>query len=473
MRKMTSLTFYGGVKEIGGNKILLKDRDTKIFLDFGMSFGARAKYFEEFLTPRVANGIGDFLEMGLIPDLEGLYREDLMKHIGRKPEPADIDAVLITHAHADHVNYVSFLHKDIPIYCGETTYKILEAIHEQSKRSIESEVIEFKERPFRRGERKEPIYRKFNTFRTGDKFKIGSIEVEPIHVDHSVPGAYGFILYTSEGTIVYTGDIRLHGNNPQMTADFISRAAEEDVDALITEGTRINIPRDNSSEKMVYEKSKAAISGANNLVIVDFNFKDVDRFKTFYKIAQEQDRKLVVNFKHTCFIEKYHEDKKLNVPESTDEHIAILKQKRGTGTYTDSDYTDAYIKNRLDYPNLITAKDIRADPQKYMVVLNFWYFNNLIDIKPEPGSIYIHSLSEAFNEEMELSEERQEHWLEHFNLKKFQIHCSGHASGPELKEEIEKVNAKTIFPIHTEHPGMFRDLSARTKMVKYGKEYEI
>ncbi|GAF95596.1 unnamed protein product, partial [marine sediment metagenome] len=32
---MTSLTFYGGVDEIGGNKILLEDQDTRIFLDFG------------------------------------------------------------------------------------------------------------------------------------------------------------------------------------------------------------------------------------------------------------------------------------------------------------------------------------------------------------------------------------------------------------------------------------------------------
>ena len=36
---MTSLTFYGGVNEVGGNKILLEDKDTKVFLDFGMSFG--------------------------------------------------------------------------------------------------------------------------------------------------------------------------------------------------------------------------------------------------------------------------------------------------------------------------------------------------------------------------------------------------------------------------------------------------
>ena len=88
---MVSLTFYGGVKEIGGNKILLQDGDTKIFLDFGMSFSKRGEFFEEFLTPRTANGIGDFLEMGLIPDIKGVYREDLLKHHGRKPEEPEID----------------------------------------------------------------------------------------------------------------------------------------------------------------------------------------------------------------------------------------------------------------------------------------------------------------------------------------------------------------------------------------------
>ena len=69
---MVNLTIYGGIKEIGGNKILLEDNGTKIFLDFGMSFKRRQKYFEEFLTPRTANGIGDFLALNLIPDIPGI-----------------------------------------------------------------------------------------------------------------------------------------------------------------------------------------------------------------------------------------------------------------------------------------------------------------------------------------------------------------------------------------------------------------
>ena len=47
---MVKLMFYGGVNEIGGNKILLEDNGTKLFLDFGMSFGTANKYFSEFCS---------------------------------------------------------------------------------------------------------------------------------------------------------------------------------------------------------------------------------------------------------------------------------------------------------------------------------------------------------------------------------------------------------------------------------------
>ena len=117
---MTSLTFYGGVNEIGGNKILLEDKDTKVFLDFGKGFGRRSKFFESFLNPRTTNGIGDFIQMGLVPDIKGAYRTDLLKIIGREPEECDIDACLLTHAHSDHADYISFLHENIPIYMGGT-----------------------------------------------------------------------------------------------------------------------------------------------------------------------------------------------------------------------------------------------------------------------------------------------------------------------------------------------------------------
>ena len=74
---MPELFFYGGSNEIGGNKILLVDGATRLFFDFGISFKARGKYFEEFLNPRAGYGLNDFFQTGMLPPLQGIYRPDL------------------------------------------------------------------------------------------------------------------------------------------------------------------------------------------------------------------------------------------------------------------------------------------------------------------------------------------------------------------------------------------------------------
>ena len=438
-----------------------------------MSFGRRGKFFEEFLNPRTANGIGDFLTMGLIPDIPGVYRDDLLEHFGRKPQNPDVQAVILSHAHADHANYISFLHKDIPIYCGQTCKYILDAVEEESQRTIENEVLKYKKRPaFKKNYKDPPIQRTFNTFRTGDKIKIDTIEIEPIHVDHSVPGAYGFIIHTSNGAIIYTGDLRSHGTHSEMTKDFIKKAIQEKPIAMITEGTRINTGQTGESEKKVYEKSKGYLQDNKYFSIVDFNFKDIDRFTTFYNISKILGKKLVISFKHACFLERYHKDPKIKSPDSRDENILILKPKRLTGTYCNEDYTDEYIKSRLNYTNIITPEELGKKPKNYMIVLNFWYFNQLIDLKPK-GGVYIHSLSEPFNEEMEISYERMVNWIQFFNMDFVQSHCSGHINGADLKNLLETVKPKKLFPIHTEKPKLFSKLNLKTHIVKEGKSYKI
>ncbi|MEM0492522.1 MAG: MBL fold metallo-hydrolase [Candidatus Thermoplasmatota archaeon] len=470
---MVYLTFHGGVDEIGGNKILLEDEDTRIFLDFGLGFSRRAEFFEEYLPPRTANGIGDFLEMGLLPDIPGVYRDDLIRHLGRKEEEVSIDAVVLSHAHADHANYISFLHKDIPVYCSSTCKAILEAVEEQSQRDIENEVINYKPRPlYRRDYNKPPVSREFKLYESGKRFHVGSLEIEPVHVDHSVPGSYGFIIYTSEGSIVYTGDLRLHGLYAEKSWDFLESAKASEPVAMITEGTRVNTGRTMESEHRVYEKAKNILSSSKDFSIVDFNFKDVDRFTTFYRITRELGKKLVISFKHACFLERYHKDKNVGTPDSVDDHIVLLKPKRLTGTYIDEDYSDAYIRKRLNYPNILTAEEIKEKPGEYIIVLNFWYFNILVDLRPRKGA-YIHSLSEPFNEEMMISYKRMRNWLDHFTLKYIQAHCSGHICGYDLKNLIKSIKPRMLYPIHTEHPAFFNRFTDKVILVKEGKTYKL
>jgi ribonuclease J len=45
-----------GVHEIGGNKFLVEDKGTRVFLDFGNQVGKEKEYFSEYLQPRALNG---------------------------------------------------------------------------------------------------------------------------------------------------------------------------------------------------------------------------------------------------------------------------------------------------------------------------------------------------------------------------------------------------------------------------------
>jgi mRNA degradation ribonuclease J1/J2 len=134
-------------------------------------------------------------------------------------------------------------------------------------------------------------------------------------------------------------EISGYGTVPQMTTDFIERAKNEKLIALIMEGTRIaDDMREEESEELVSKESKKIVSTTNRLVLADFNFKDVDRLRTFLKVAKDNGRKLVVNMSDAYFLKHLSKDPKLNVPDMDNEDIIIYLPKKGSGKYQDSDY---------------------------------------------------------------------------------------------------------------------------------------
>ena len=74
------------------------------------------------------------------------------------------------------------------------------------------------------------------------------------------------------------------------------------------------------------------------MVLADFNFKDVDRFRTFYTIAKQSDRNVVVKLNDAYFLKHLSKDPKLNVPNFDNKNIVIYLPKKGSGSYQDSDY---------------------------------------------------------------------------------------------------------------------------------------
>ena len=461
-----NIEILGGKNEIGGNKILISDDDTRILLDFGMSFSKSSYYFSEFLQPRKSSSLRDFFEFDLLPDLSGIYREDYLKHMGRRKEDRSIDALFLSHAHMDHSAYIHFLRKDIPIFCTEETKIILQCIEETGKGTFSDfytycETFSFylnKKGKLSRVDRRKEEYiteRKYNIMKPKRKVEIGSFEIEMVPVDHSLPGACGFIVYSDEGNLVYSGDLRFHGLNGEKSYDFIERAKEADPEVFLCEGTRINEDR-KDSEAGVKNIIKDLISQTKGIVFVEHPKKDIDRAKTIYDAAKSNERDFVVDLKLAYLIEKLGKMSPLDIKD-----LKILIPKKGWGLIDKEvpknqvlkDY-ETWERDFIFKDNAIKYEELKDNPEDYVVSTSFWEINQLIDIKPK-NAIWIKSNCEPFSEDMELDEKRKKHWLEHFGIKEYSAHASGHASGPEIKEMIKEIKPKEVIPIHTEHPEMF------------------
>jgi mRNA degradation ribonuclease J1/J2 len=74
----------------------------------------------------------------------------------------------------------------------------------------------------------------------------------------------------------------------------------------------------------VLREANALVSGHPNApVFADFNFKDMDRVRTFYRIAKENGRKLVVKLKDCYYLKHLSQDPNLGVPNYDDKDIVI------------------------------------------------------------------------------------------------------------------------------------------------------
>jgi ribonuclease J len=442
-----TVTFLGGVREIGGNKIVIEDGPDRVLFDFGPSFSPRREdYYVDFLQPRSSSPVEDLLEFGLIPRIEGLYSRDALQDSDLPWRPAEIHGLFISHAHMDHAGHLNLVDPEVPIYLGAGTRRLLETIEESSPST-------------RYGEHD------WRVFADRSTVKVGGIEVVPFPVDHSVPFAYGFLVRTSEGTVVYTGDFRHHGPRASDTHRFLAAAQQEEPQMLITEGTRAGPdPRKNFTEEGVRTGVDDVLEDCPDLALACTYPRDVDRLRTLHEAAVEADRTLLVSARTAYLLSSIaplFPAGSVPVP-GHDAHLGVYARKKRRVF-------------RWEQPLLegaLSAPEVRARGRQFLLALDLAHFTEMIDLRPPSGSPFVHSMSEPFSED-DVDDRVMHNWLDHFGLRFHQMHASGHASDGELRTIVREVNAKRTCPIHTEHPEAFGEAGPRLIHPELNRPYSV
>ena len=158
------ITPLGGLGEIGGNFMVMETDNSAIIIDIGMSFPSEDMHGVDILIP-------DFSYINKIKD--------------------KIEAILITHAHEDHIGAVPYFFKQFkfPIYATPLPLGMI--------------ANKFDEH----GLKKEKSY--FVPVQKRKIYKIGDFEVEWIHITHSIIDASSLAITTEAGTIIHTGDFKI------------------------------------------------------------------------------------------------------------------------------------------------------------------------------------------------------------------------------------------------------------------------
>ncbi|MGH7269251.1 MAG: ribonuclease J, partial [Polyangiaceae bacterium] len=237
----------GGLGEVGMNCLALEQRGEVLVIDCGVTFDNR--------------GLGIDVVHPRFEALDG----------------AHVVGLFITHGHEDHIGAVPYFLRrfDAPVFGPRYALNLLR------ERAAEHEVLS---------------HAVLNAVAPRERQRVGSFDVEPIRVTHSIADSTALAIRTDAGLVVHTGDFKFDETPPDgETFDFprFEQLGDEGVRLLFSDSTNVDAMGPTGSEEGVARALDAIVAQADQAVVVGMFASNVHRLRALGEIANRHGRKIV------------------------------------------------------------------------------------------------------------------------------------------------------------------------------------
>ncbi len=421
----------GGFEEVGKNMTAVKIGEDVIIFDAGLYLPAIVEFQEK--------------------ETETIYSEKKLRSIGALPNDLILDklnwrdkvrAIIIGHAHLDHVGGVPFLakrYKKAKIFATPFTIAVLESILEDEGITLKNRKYEIKE---------------------GSSFtlkgKSGKYKIEFIHSTHSIPQSSFVALHTNEGVFFYALDFKLD-NYPIIGSPInykkLREVARKRIKALVVDslysGTNRKTPSERIARNLV-EDALSSVRNKNSALIVTTFSSHIARLKSIVDFGKRTRREIV--FLGRSLYRYVKSAIKVNqCPFQKD--IKLLRYKNQVNSFLKK-----VEKNRGKY--LIVCTGHQAEPGSVLDRI----IRDETPFKLKAGDNVIFSSSVIPSPVNIGNREKMDKILREKRVRtQTDVHVSGHGAREDIRDLIEILKPKHIIPAH----GSLKEI---TPMVELARE---
>ena len=242
----------GGLGEIGKNMTVIEYGGRIVIVDTGLMFP----------TPEM---LGIDL---VLPDFSYL-----------RDRADDIEAIVLTHGHEDHVGALPYVLREIGtppvIYGGLLTVGMVRSKLDEHK---------LKDAPL-------------EELPAGQRVQAGPFDLELVHLSHSIPDARGVIVGTELGKMLMTGDYKFDQTPVDGRPSDVSRLAElgrEGLLLLCGDSTNADRPGVAPSESSVGPALLEAFAGCEGRIVVTSFASNIHRVQQVIDAAVRLDRRVAL-----------------------------------------------------------------------------------------------------------------------------------------------------------------------------------